>query len=224
MSIPFTFVEETHTYHVPGHYVLATSDVLDLAGLVNHGSVPAGILETARWRGTSLDECVVFFEEGKLDWESIPPEVMPYFKAYLRFRQEKDFEPMLVQRGIVYEHEGTGQMIGTTLDLAGPVCGDLFIVDTKCTYPYSGSAKKQQDLKWRMQLQSQWEAMMQNDEFWADALPVHNKGIRKAILHLKKDATYDFLEFSGQDEALNWDACVRMAMLRLSNGWKRSGK
>lgn len=219
--IPFTFDEATHVYKVEGQYCLSTSDIIHLAGLSEYGSVPSKVLENARNRGTSLHKAIHYFEEGDLDFDSLPENVQPYLRAYMKFRVEREFEPIPPQEhAIVYEHENTGQLIGCTLDLRGTVGGKLYIVDPKTTYPNSGAAKKQTHLKWRMQLQSYWEATMVDEPFWEAA---SDGPIARAILHLKKDATYDFLDFS-MDDALNWDACIRMARLRLANGWKRDEK
>lgn len=220
--IPFTFVEDTHTYQVEGHYVLSTSDVVELAGLCDYSAIPSSILDRASFRGKEVHKSIHYFEDGDLDPKSVSEEVLPYFRGYLKFRHEHDFEPISLESAIVYEHEGSGQMIGCTMDLRGMVDGKLYIVDAKCTHPNAGMAKKQQHLRWRMQLQSYWEATMVDEGFWAKVSG--DAPIGKAILHLKKDASYEFINFEIQDEALNWDACVRMAMLRLANGWKRSGK
>jgi hypothetical protein len=36
--------------------------------------------------------------------------------------------------------------------------------------------------------------------------------------------TRDFLDFTESDDELNWDAAVRMAFLKLSNGYKKPEK
>lgn len=219
--IPFTFDEATHIYKVEGHYCLATSDILHLAGLSDYGSVPSRVLESAANRGTSLHKAIHYFEEGDLDLQRLPEEIRPYLRAYMKFRVERDFEPIPPQEhAIVYEHEGTGQHIGCTIDLRGTVAGKLYIVDPKSTYPNSGMAKKQTHLRWRMQLQSYHEATMIDEPFWELA---GDGPIGKAILHLKKDASYEFIDFPA-DDAMNWDACIRMAQLKLANGWKRKEK
>lgn len=222
--IPFRFDEATHLYTVEGHYCLSTSDIISLAGLSDYSSVPPGRLETARDRGTSLHKAVHYFEEGDLDFASLSPEIQPYLRAYMKFRVEREFEPIAPQeRAMVYQHENTDQMIGCTLDLRGTVGGKLYIVDPKCTYPNCGAAKKQTHIRWRMQLQSYWEATLTDEPFWETQAQATTEGISKAILHLKKDATYELIEFP-VDDALDWDACIRMARMKLANGWKREDK
>lgn len=219
--IPFTFDEETHLYKVEGHYCLSTSDIIHLAGLSDYATVPSGVLERARNRGTNLHKAIHYFEEGDLDLAALPEEIQPYLRGYMKFRVEREFEPIPPQeRSIVYQHENTDQMVGCTLDLRGTAAGKLFIVDPKTTYPNCGAAKKQTWLRWRMQLQSYWEATLTDEEFWSAST---DGPISKAILHLKKDASYDFIEFSA-DDAMNWDACIRMAQMKLANGWKREEK
>lgn len=220
--IPFEFDEAQHLYKVEGHYCLSTSDIISLAGLSDYGSVPASVLENARNRGTNLHKAVHYFEEGDLDLSDLPDDIQPYLQAYMKFRVERDFEPIAPQeRAIVYEHEITEQMIGSTIDLRGTVQGKLYIVDPKTTYPNSGAAKKQTWLRWRMQLQSYWEATLVDEPFWSSVTAAEPAG--KAILHLKKDATYEFIDFP-MDDSVNWEACIRMAKMKLGNGWKRDAK
>lgn len=223
--IPFVFDEVQHVYKVEGNYCLATSDVLYLNGLSNYDGVPSHVLEKARNRGTNLHKAVQYFEEGTLDVWQIKeemPELYPYFQGYMRFRSEREFEPIPPQeKAIVYEHENTGQLVGCHIDMRGRVGNDLYIVDPKCTYPNSGAAKKQTYLRWRMQLQSYHEATMTDEQFWEEA---GDGPIKKAILHLMKDGTYRFLDAWPEDDALSWDAMVRVAQLKLANGYKRDNR
>jgi len=226
--VPFTFDEATHSYRVEGHYTLATSDILALNGLCDYGSVPLNVLENAKWRGTQLHRAIQFFEEGDLDIAAVPEEVMPYLRAYMKFRTTMDFEPLSMEHPLVYEHAGTGNMVGCTIDLRGFVRGKLYIVDPKSTYPNSGKAKEQTHFRWRLQLQSYAEGTWQDEKFWESVPQACNEPIGRAILHLKKDGEFiekrDFLDFTQTDDELNWDAAVRMAFLKLSNGYKKPEK
>jgi hypothetical protein len=228
--IPFTFDQATHSYRVDGHYTLATSDILAMNGLCDYGSVPAGVLEKARWRGEQLHKCIHYFEEGDLDFNAVPDEVMPYLRAYMKFRTAMDFEPLSMEHALVYQHTGTESMIGATIDLRGFVKGKLYIVDPKCTYPNSGAAKKQTHLRWRLQLQSYFEGTQQDEKFWTGAYDAGATGdlLGRAILHLKKDGSFqesrDFVDFTKTDDEMNWDSAVRLAFLKLGNGYKRPDK
>lgn len=227
-TIPFTFDAATHSYRVEGHYTLATSDIIALNGLSEYGSVPADVLDHARWRGEQLHKAIHYFEEGDLDLGAVPEEVMPYLRAYMKFRTQMDFEPLSMEHPLVYQHSGTENMIGCTIDLRGYVGGKMYIVDPKCTYPNSGAAKKQTQMRWRMQLQSYLEGTWQDEKFWESVEAACNEPIGRAILHLKKDGefsqTRDFIDFTETDDELNWDAAVRMAFLKLSNGYKKPEK
>jgi hypothetical protein len=219
-AVAFTFDEATHVYHVEGSYCLATSDVISLAGLSNYDGVPLGNIEGARWRGKEGHKAIHYYEENDLDIEDVPEQVMPSFTRYLEWKDESGFIPIPpFEHSIVYEHEE--MFIGCHIDLRGYIPGKgLYVLDPKFTYPNSGQAKKQTHLRWRMQLQSYWEASQVDDQFWESAVFYDPEGqLHKAILHLHPKATQTFIEFPMDDSAA-WDACVQLASMKIANGFK----
>ncbi len=219
--IPFSFDKDQHRYTVAGHYTLATGDVIAMAGLCDFGSVPKSTLDHASWRGDQVHQCVQLFEEDDLDMESVPSDIEPYFQGYMRFRAEHDVELIGdCEAPVVYEHTGTGQMIGCHIDLRGFVDGSLYVLDIKSCFKYTGAAKKQLHLRWRMQLQSYQEATEADEAFWTAA----QGPIKKAVVHVNKEGGYDFVDFGAIDDSYNWDSLVRIAQLKLANGYKMPQK
>jgi hypothetical protein len=209
MTIPFEFDEERHLYIVPGREVLSTSDVLALNGLCDYSTVPSGVLEHAAWRGTQLHKAIHYFEEDDLEIEDVPEEVMPYFLAYLKFRNDKDFQvEKPCERGIVYEHE-SGQLIGCHLDLVGTIRGQRYIVDIKSSHPNSGKAKKQTHFRWKMQLASYAQALGETAE--------------TMVVHVHKTGEYTPVDFL-PDGSEMWFSMVQVAAAKLANGYKRPEK
>jgi len=219
-----TFEEETHLYKVPGQFVLSTSDVISLNGLSDYGSIPKHILDHASWRGTQLHKAIQFFEED-CEVPDMPEEVIPYFCGYMKFRTEYDFEPIgALEKQIVYVHEGTEQPIGCTIDLRGLVRGQPYILDAKTAAGWPKDsvcvAKRRKLLAWRLQLASYMEAT-HFDSPWFAALPeFSNATIGKAIVHVNKDAGYEFHEMSTFDDSFLWDGAVRMAVAKLAAGFQ----
>lgn len=219
-TIEFAFDEATHIYTVPGTYCLATSDIIDLAGLSDYSAVPLANLEHARWRGTQLHKAIHYFEEGDLDIEDVDGEIKPCFDNYLRWKDEAGFIPIPpFEHPIVYEH--LEMYIGCHLDLRGYIPGKgLYVLDAKTSYPNAGQAKKQTHLRWRMQLESYRAATHTDDAFWDSAVLHETNGLlKKAILHLHPKAKEVFIPFE-MDDSSGWDAAVTMASLKLANGYK----
>ena len=217
--IPFTLDKETHTYKVDGQYVLATSDVISMNGLSNMGAVPQKVLDHASWRGDQLHKAVELFEQGTLDVDHwVDDEIAPYLTAYMKFRNDFDFEPIPpYEKSIVYQHQGTEFLIGATIDLRGLVKGVPCVVDLKSCFQYTGAAKKQLHLRWRLQTQSYIEA----DEEFIESV---GAPLGKMVIHCHKDATYTPYDFSAIDDSPNWDSAIRLAMLKLGNGYKMPEK
>ncbi len=211
--IPFTFDEENHLYKVEGQYVLSTSDIIGLCGLCDYDRVPSGVLDHASWRGTQLHRAVELFEGGSLDMSSLPDEVAPYFAGYCAFAGDTNFEMESAEARLVYQHEGTDQLVGCTIDLRGRVGGRLYVLDIKTSAKQYGKAKAQTSLRWRLQLQSYIEATAAEMEEM-ELMPIENK----AIVQVAKDGSYAFHDFPIDDSHL-WDAAVRLSQAKLANGF-----
>jgi hypothetical protein len=218
MILPHTFNEEDHIYQVPGRFVLSTSDVIALNGLADYGSIPKAVLDHASWRGTQLHKAIQFFEEDS-EVPDMPEEVVPYFQGYCKFRNEYEFEPIGgMETQIVYEHDGTEQAIGCTIDLRGLVRNVPYILDAKTSAKQYGKAKAQKVFAWRMQTASYFCAT-EFDEPW-HVLQATGESPRRGIIQVAKDASFEFHDFGKTDDSLLWDGAVRMAMAKLANGFQ----
>lgn len=221
-AIAFTFDPATHIYKVDGEYCLATSDILELAGLCDYSAVPLHNLERARSRGTRLHQCVHYYEEDDLDLEDVDDEVIPFFESYLRWKRDSGFIPIPpFEKAIVYSH--LDFHVGCHLDVRGYIPGrGLFVLDMKTSHPTSGAAKKQTHLRWRLQLESYRQATQSDEKFWEDVESHGYAGeaLKKAILHLHPKAKETFIPFE-MDDSAGWDSAVTMASLKLANGYKR---
>ena len=226
MILAHEFDEATHTYKVPGQFVLSTSDIISLVGLSDYSQIPSQVLAHASWRGTQLHRAIQFFEEDS-DIPQMPDEVLPYFQGYCKFRAEYNFEPIgAMEKQIVYIHEGTEQAVGCTIDLRGTVRSMKtqypYILDVKTCAKQYGKAKAQKVFAWRMQTQSYTEATA-CDEEWFD-LCKSEEPTRRAIVQVNKEGGYEFHDFGMTDDASLWDSCCRIAMAKLANGYQMERK
>ena|ERR1700743_2629954 len=209
MILAHVFDEEKHLYKVESQYVLGTSDVLTLCKYSDYSQIPQGVLDNASHKGTQVHKAIEWFETDGCIPE-VPEEYQGYFDAYLAWKCATGFQAQHMELRLVYVHEGTGQPIGCTIDLRGAINGVPWIVDVKTNAKMYGAALKQKRLCWRLQLQSYCEGSEMEDPIWANC--------GKGVIQLFKDGTYEFHDFSDQDDQYLWDASIRVAMGKLAAG------
>jgi len=160
----------------------------------------------------------------------LPPrtkEAQERVAAYLRFKQKTGFEVCgPIERSLVYEHHATDMLIGGTPDMVGRIGNDVWVVDLKTCFRQSGKSKMMKTFEWRLQTQSYLEALQEDDELWRN---LGKKQMKRAVLHLHPECGitvrggerlgYEWNPFE-QDDTLSWDAAVRMASLKIANGYK----
>lgn len=250
LSTPTRIVEhrfdsDGHVYHVPGEYVLSTSDVIELNGLSDVSMIPVAQLEKAKHRGSALHLAVLFFETGRRPESAIEEymqtsgyprsnhdaflnEVMQRLWFYRSWRAGKRVKLAgEMEKPRVYRHEGTGRLIGMTADLPIWINDVLYIADLKTGHKQSGQKAMQDRLKWKYQLQSYKEGFEADDTFWRGK---KRGAIGKLILHLHpecgKNGTkgtqsgFEEHDFSEDDDSFSWDAAIRVAWDKHTHGYK----
>jgi hypothetical protein len=230
MLIPHTFTREGHAYRVQGNYVLSTSDILSLNGLCLFDGVPDSIVAHASERGRMVHETIQCIEEKV----KLPPrtrEAQERVAAYLRFKQATGFEVCgPIERSMVYEHHATEMLVGATPDLIGRIGDEVFVTDLKTCFRQSGKAKIMKAFEWRLQTESYLECLQEDEELWKKLIAMtKRKQVKRAVLHLHPECGitvrggerlgYEWIPFE-MDDTFSWDAAVRMASLKISNGYK----
>lgn len=135
MSTAFQFISETHQYIVgeagAERVVPSVTQILNGVGLVNYDHVPRSILDHKAEVGTAAHAACWFADIDDLNWDTLDLEVEPYVRAWLKFRNETDFIPELI------EHRGIasvgGLQYGYTLDRTGLFQGKPTLIEIKCT-------------------------------------------------------------------------------------------
>jgi hypothetical protein len=80
-----TFDEATHTYRVDGRIVLSVTQILKVVFPDVYAGIPLEILDRKARLGTAVHKVIELYLRGCLDWNSIHPEVQPYFDSWLEW-------------------------------------------------------------------------------------------------------------------------------------------
>lgn len=124
-----TFDAIGHRYYVDGIQVpRSVTGVLHTAGLVDFSSVPPGILEAARQRGTVIHEAISLHNQQDLDVDAFAadyPDYWPYLQAWLSFTTQRDYRPY------VNEHRVYSRLhdVAGTIDSLGTLDGQAVLLD-----------------------------------------------------------------------------------------------
>lgn len=128
MTIPGLFYDdETHTYFYEDKWVPSPSRVIKDLNLWALDARAWEHIEAAANRGKLVHEAVQHYHDGTLDYDRIPLEAQPYFKAYLSFI--KDASPQLISsEEMLYSHFHKYAM---RLDLVMKIDGAIALIDIK---------------------------------------------------------------------------------------------
>jgi hypothetical protein len=124
-----TLDPKEHVYRLDNQVVPSVTQVLDVVPLDFHCS-PAKLAE-AKERGQYVHSATAYYDEGTLDDASVIPEIRPYLNAWIRFRAETGFAPVVIERiGCNRKHRYAG-----TCDCVGTVGKRVWLLDKKSGVP-----------------------------------------------------------------------------------------
>lgn len=179
----FAFNEERHEYTLDG--VLLPSVTRIIKPLSGYGDIPEGVLAKAAARGRAVHRAIELLDRGTLVESSLDPQIVPYVNGYRRFVIDHDtrwdFTEMPMYHGELL-YAGTPDMIGVVDD-------EAVLVDLKSTAKIEASI---------------------NAQLAGYALLLESWGIEisgAAVLHLKRDGTYQFDAVAPDFDAFR--ACLR---------------
>lgn len=124
-----TFDPEAHRYWIDGRPVPSVTAVLE--PLFDWNAVPFKVLERKRQIGQAVHQAIHLELTVGVDAASIDPQCAPYFEAWKRFREECEFEPVLVEHRVAFSLGGL-EYAGT-LDEWGKLQGQPALIDWKCS-------------------------------------------------------------------------------------------
>ena len=188
-------MRNTARYVVDGQRFVSVTEALGLVGLYDFSHVPAAILERARQRGQDGHEWLQLEDEGFVDGDEPPQDILGYVQAYLRFKAESGFVPELIEHAVTNE---TYRYAGL-LDRAGTLNGKRALVDIKLVAQVSPATSLQ-------------------TKAYALCLDEHHD---RYALQLKPDGTYRLHSYPlpGRTEQVDrddWYAALRMAYYKLT--------
>lgn len=128
------FIEEGHVYLLDGNPVPSVTEIIK--PLVDMSRVPQDVLEYKRSLGKAVHKAIELDESTEgLDYESLDQEALPFFSAWLRFKEESGFRALLCEQVVwsaKLRYAGTLDVLGTRT--AGTTYTADELLDCKCVW------------------------------------------------------------------------------------------
>lgn len=118
------FNPDAHEYRWNGQRVPGVSEILRLSGIAPENPYHN---DNGKDRGQMVHSATHYLDENDLAWESLPPDIEPYVRAYEQFKADSGFKPELVEHRVyhpVYCYAGT-------LDRTGLIGEQRVLIDIK---------------------------------------------------------------------------------------------
>ena len=191
-----TFTLIGHVYEFEGRIVPSVTQALQLAGLDDLSRAPRHYVERAGAIGTAVHQACHFLDEDDLDVESLDAKIVGYVLAYQRFKEQRNFEPLVIeQRGVSIDPYGC-LPFGFCLDRIGTIGGVEILIEIK-------TASRRYDW-WRIQTAAYAQA-------------VNFTGPRFE-LHLAKTGTFKFNRHAKDSDFTEWGEVLNTATKMLAEG------
>ena len=123
--------DSSHRYHLDGREIPGCTRVLDTAGISDYSTIREDILERASEIGRLTHTACEYFDDGGVDWNSIPEAVKPRVEAWAKFTSTEAFTPGRIEHQIAASVHGMAY--GMRVDRAGLMRGKPAIVEIKTT-------------------------------------------------------------------------------------------
>jgi hypothetical protein len=150
-----------------------------------YGEVPAHILDAAAERGTRVHEAIEM--SAKFGWVEADDEAMPYMLAYQEWEKEHGFKTLASE----YRMYHRTRLYAGTADVLFMDGDDLCLMDVKTS---------------KTVLEGLTTAQLYG---YSEALKSHGiTVVNSYILHLKNDATYDFIPIDIRKGQAIFEACA----------------
>lgn len=182
------FNADDHSYFLDGVRVPSVTQIM--APLHDFSAIPADVLQHASERGTAIHKAIELDLDNNLDEDSIHAEVRPYLRAWRKFYVEWEPEVLASERRVGH----LGLRYAGTLDCLLRARGDLYYVDYKNTAALVPTVG--------MQLKAYQEADKATEAPAGYPTFEELSTAKRAMLWLRNDGTYKFIEQPDHDWAL----------------------
>lgn len=118
-----TFDPEKHEYRIDGEVVPSVTQILTKAGMTDLTFCTEHGLNL----GTAIHAAIHLHVTGKLDMDSLDPQVQPYYQQWLNFLNDTNFRVIQTEQPVYH----TGLMYAGTLDVRGELNGLQIVMDFK---------------------------------------------------------------------------------------------
>lgn len=170
------FEEKRHIYLLDGQVLPSVTTIMNPLNKVLYQGVDESILRAAASRGSAIHSAVENYALYRI--KDVEPKYYGYFEGFLKFWKENDPKPLATESRVyhrIYQYAGTA-------DLPCVINSKRVLID------YKTSATVNQMLT-GVQL-----------EAYAKAYESHGfKFDEKAIVHLKKDGSYQVVRYAAND-------------------------
>lgn len=172
------FEEKRHIYKLNGVEIPSVTTIMQPLSETVYGSIDEQVLNKAAARGTAVHNAIENYV--KFGIEDIEPDFAGYFEAFLKWQREHSVIPYGTEVKLYHK----GLMYAGTMDMAASVDG----IDTLVDFKTSASVSK---MLCGVQLEAYDRAMMSHE--------AKLKFGQKAIVHLKKDGSYQMIPFKSSE-------------------------
>jgi hypothetical protein len=175
------FNEELHEYRVAGVRKPSVTTIIAAAGLIDDSH----FTEESRERGKAVHAASHYLDEGDLDLSTVLGEHRPYLDAWVKFRNQTEFEPDRIEHRVyhsIYGYCGTLDRTGRFGDRS------TAILDIKTG------------------LEAAWHAIQIGAYSYAlEQEGVKANSFRKMTVMLRRDGTFKVKEYPASEYRDNWN-------------------
>lgn len=173
-----TFDPQNHIYRLNDVIIPSVTQIMQPLTRHKYRDIDEETLNHAAERGTAVHSAIEF--HGRYGLDECPPEVRPYFDAYLTWNRH--FKPQIVANERPVWHKIL--LYAGTVDMVAVIGGKLTLIDFKTTATLN-------DMLTTVQLEAYRRALDTQDPYH----PI----MQMAILQLKPDGSYTWKTYKAPD-------------------------
>lgn len=181
------FRPDVHEYHMNGRRLISVTQVLKSAGIINYSGINPMYAE----RGTSVHLAAEFEDKGTLDLECLDPRILPYLKAYRKFKRDSGATIVATEEKFAVEERG----FAGTRDRRVLLNGDRAVIDLKTGKP----------------------AGFHGPQLFAYTIGLTEPHKRYG-LYLSGDESFKLVEYSDPTDGIVWNAALIVAQWKRRHG------